>query len=238
MRIGAVIVVCAVTSVLVSGGTFFLLRHLVGNEPGEVAGPSMPAITDMTPDEARALLQTRGLVLIVSEKRPAAGKEGKILSQQPAVASPVKKGDMVQVVVGTAPAGVAVPGLPGLSLEDAARSLSSAGLSLGDVTRQAHATVTVGQVVSSNPSADQQIARGAKVALILSSGPVGVAVPRIIGKSPGSARRTITAAGFKVGKVRYRYDEDMVEGRILGQNPAGGSTAPAGSPVDLVINEE
>lgn len=238
MRMGAVIVLCAVTSVLVSGGTFFLLRHLTGSEAGAVAGPTLPAVTGMTTDQARALLRTQELLLVVSEKRPAAGQEGQILSQQPAAGGPANLGDIVQVVVGEAPAGIAVPGLPGLTLEDAARALSSAGLSLGQVTRQAHDTVAKGQVVSSAPAAGQLAVRGGQVALILSSGPVGVSVPRVIGTSPASARRAIKAAGLVVGKVRYRYDEDMVEGRILGQNPAGGASAPAGSPVDLIINDE
>ena len=238
MKTGAIIVLCTVTSVLVSGGTFFLLRHLTDSESGAVAGPTLPAITGMTTDQARALLKTQELLLIVSEKRPAAGQEGKILSQQPAAGSPASKGDIIQVVVGEAPAGVAVPPLEGLALEDAARALSSAGLLLGDVTRQAHDTAAAGQVVSTTPAGGQQAARGAQVALILSSGPEGVPVPRVIGKSQAAARRALKAAGLTVGKVRYRYDEDMVEGRILGQNPAGGASAPAGSPVDLTVNDE
>jgi len=239
---GTVIVVCALTSALVSGGTFFLLRHLTegGGEAVAAGHTSVPALTGLAVDQARTLVKPQGLLLVVSEKRPASEREGQILSQLPAAGSPASKGDIIQVVVASqrAPTGTAVPALSGLDLEGAVRALAGAGLELGPVTRQAHATTPAARIVSATPASGQQAARGAKVALVISSGPEGVAVPRVMGKTTSSARRAIKAAGLTVGKIRYRYDEDLAEGRILSQSPAAGGVAPSGSAVNLVVNAE
>ena len=240
MRMGTVIVVCALTSALVSGGTFFLLRHLTESGDKVAAGSAVPALTGLTADTARALIQPQGLLLVVSEQRPSSEQAGQILSQQPAAGSPASEGDIIQVVVASqgAQAGVAVPPLAGLDLEGAVRALAGAGMELGPVARQAHAETPAGQVVSATPAPGQEAARGTKVALVLSSGPQGVAVPQVIGKTTASARRAIEAAGLTVGKIRYRYDEDMAEGRILSQSPAGGAAAPGGSAVDWTVNAD
>jgi beta-lactam-binding protein with PASTA domain len=43
-------------------------------------------------------------------------------------------------------------------------------------------------------------------------------------------------AGFSVGNVRSRSDDDHSDGLILEQTPAANQQAPKGSLVDLVIN--
>ncbi len=244
MKTNSVIAICALTSVLVSAGTFFLLRHLMEGETAAAAGPGVPRLAGMTTDQARAVLQAKGLALVVSEKRPAdAAGAGKILSQQPPAGAGVTRGELVQVVVGAAaaaapaaPTGVKVPALTGLGLAAAEQALAAAGLTRGAVTRQASATAPAEQVLSSAPAAGQELARGAAVALAVSSGAPGVKVPRVMGKTLGSARRALKAAGFISGRVREGYDEDKMEGRVLSQSPAAGATAPGGSAVDLVVN--
>ena len=136
MKTNSVIAICALTSVLVSAGTFFLLRHLMEGETAAAAGPGVPRLAGMTTDQARAVLQAKGLALVVSEKRPAdAAGAGKILSQQPPAGAGVTRGELVQVVVGAAaaaapaaPTGVKVPALTGLGLAAAEQALAAAGL--------------------------------------------------------------------------------------------------------------
>lgn len=250
MRTNTLLVLCIVISVLVSAGTFFVLRHLMDGEDAAAGGPAVPALVGMAPDQARTVLQSQGLVLIVSEKRQAPqGKAGQILSQQPPAGSPGEKGDLIQVVVGKEEeqaqgkatedkTAARVPALAGLTLPAAAQALVAAGLSQGVVTRQASAMMAAEQVLSSAPAAGAEAVRGAAIALVVSSGTPTVAVPRVVGKSLGGAKRALTAAGFTMGKVGRRYDEDMMEGRILSQSPAAGQQAPGGSVIDLVVNAE
>ncbi len=230
---------CTITSALVSGGTFFLLRHLMGSDAAAVSGPTVPSVEGMAPDQARSLLQAQGLVLIVSEQKEApAAKAGEILSQLPTAGSAGSKGDVVQVVVGKAAAPARVPGLAGLPLASATQALTNAGLRQGAISRQQSPSVPVDQVLSSVPGQGQEVAKGTAVALVLSSGPGGVPVPRVVGKTEAGARRALKAAGFTVGRPTYRNDEDKMEGRILSQTPAPGALAPGGSAVSLVVNAE
>ena len=60
-------------------------------------------------------------------------------------------------------------------------------------------------------------------------------VPNVVGQQQAGAQSTITAAGFVVGTVTTRHDP-LPAGSVLGQTPTGGSRAPAGSPVDIVVS--
>jgi beta-lactam-binding protein with PASTA domain len=51
------------------------------------------------------------------------------------------------------------------------------------------------------------------------------------------ARDTIQKSGYVVGTVRYGNDNDVGPDRVLRQEPAAGTPAPAGTPVHLVVNE-
>jgi beta-lactam-binding protein with PASTA domain len=50
------------------------------------------------------------------------------------------------------------------------------------------------------------------------------------------AKDELQKAGFTVGNLRSRSDEDHSDGLILEQSPAANQPAPKGSAVDLVIN--
>ncbi len=59
----------------------------------------------------------------------------------------------------------------------------------------------------------------------------------MVGKRLPVAREAIQRAGFLVGDVRYGNDTDVGPERVLRQQPAAGTAAPAGTRIDLVVNE-
>lgn len=233
MGTGKVILITAITSIIVSTGTFFTLRALVVNDEGVV----VPPLTGLRTVQARKLLEAKGLMLMVTEQRedPKVA-EGLIASQVPMEGSKVKSGAEVSVVVSKGSSQVPVPPLANLTVAAATQVLASAGLKVGPVTRQPDDKVQKDQIVSSTPASGAQAAKGSAIALVLSDGPAGVEVPKVVMEGVWKAKKELEEAGFKV-KVTYTYDEDRPPGIVLRQSPEAGAKAAKESEVELIANE-
>ncbi|MGL4175099.1 MAG: PASTA domain-containing protein, partial [Dermatophilaceae bacterium] len=72
---------------------------------------------------------------------------------------------------------------------------------------------------------------GDTVTLVVSKGPVLVAVPNVIGQQVGDARRVLEQAGFQV-KVEEAFGGYF--GTVRLQDPAGGQV-PRGSVITLTV---
>ena len=68
---------------------------------------------------------------------------------------------------------VEVPPVTDTSLENARQLLSSAGLSVGNVSYQYSDSVTAGNVISCSPGVGNSVEEGTSVSLVVSQGPKG-----------------------------------------------------------------
>ena len=240
MSTGKVILITIVVSIITSAATYFGLQATTsGGGLLTKADESMlvPPLRNLRPDQARKLLEPKGLLLVVTarEEDPKV-EQGLIASQTPLEGSAVKKGAEVKVVVSKGIATVEVPAVAGQPLTAAMQAITGAGLKVGTSTRQTDDKIEKDQVISTAPAAGQQVTKGSTVALVVSNGAGGVAVPKVTYRGLGYARKTLPAAGLKVGRINYITDEDRAPGVVLVQNPAAGATATKGSAVDLTIN--
>jgi len=67
--------------------------------------------------------------------------------------------------------------------------------------------------------------------------PAVVLVPNVVNKTQGAAQSDITSAGLVVGTVSQAYSNTVSNGRVISQNPIGGSTAVVGASVNLTISK-
>ncbi|MER2622694.1 MAG: PASTA domain-containing protein, partial [Accumulibacter sp.] len=104
------------------------------------------------------------------------------------------------------------------------------------VTQQASTTVPSGTVISQSPTAGASITPGSAVDLVVSSGPVPVTVPNVVGMTQSAATSTITEAGLTVGQIIQQVSETVPVGTVIRQNPVAGTSVQPGSAVDLVIS--
>lgn len=61
-------------------------------------------------------------------------------------------------------------------------------------------------------------------------------VPNVVGQAQAAAEAAITAAGLTVGTVTQQCSDSVAKGNVISQNPAGGTTAAAGTSVSLVVS--
>lgn len=131
--------------------------------------------------------------------------------------------------------GVAVPDVTGITQDEAAQALESAGLRLGEVGQAADPDVPTGLVVGQEPAAGAEVDEGSAVALTVSSGPGTVAVPDVVGMTRAEAEDALAAAGFVPASV-LQYDLTAPSGQVVEQLPAGGEEAATGSEVGLLVS--
>ncbi|NCB06518.1 MAG: PASTA domain-containing protein [Clostridia bacterium] len=88
------------------------------------------------------------------------------------------------------PAPISVPNVIGLTQAAASGLITGAGLTLGTVAQEFHATVPAGTVFAQNPAAGSSLPPGGAVALTVSKGPAPVefvTVPNVTGQTQATA---------------------------------------------------
>jgi beta-lactam-binding protein with PASTA domain len=94
----------------------------------------------------------------------------------------------------------------------------------------------VGKVISQNPTGGTAAVRGSQVTIVIGRFVPQATVPDVRNQTETAARSTLTGAGFGVA-VQYTpvASGDPSVGRVVGQNPAGGTGAQAGSTVTITV---
>jgi eukaryotic-like serine/threonine-protein kinase len=233
------ILVSALVSAVVSAGMFFLLGRLAG--PGGGAGASanlvdVPNLSGLTADQARQLLEPRGLLLELTEQvEDSRYPAGAISEQSPLSGSRLGRGSPVRAKVVKAVERVKVPALAGRGEPEARAMLEAVRLKAGARAERTTDGGAAGVVLATTPPPGAEVPPGSAVELTVSA-QAQATVPRVTGRGLAAAKQALAKAGFALGDVRHGSDEDVGDGVVLRQTPAAETKAPAGSKVDLVVN--
>jgi serine/threonine-protein kinase len=132
-----------------------------------------------------------------------------------------------------APQDVEVPSLVGMTKEEAATAADDVGLSTTIEERVSDVEVPAGEVISQDPTGGI-LKEGQPIALTISTGPVPLPVPTVVGMTLDVATVRLKTHQLVVGEVTDRFDV-APEGTIIEQDPSDGKLA-RGEKVDLVIS--
>jgi len=127
-----------------------------------------------------------------------------------------------------------VPRVVGQTQTDADAELTAAGFKVRTVFEN-HATVPQGNVITQDPDGGL-VREGSIVTLVVSSGPVLVTIPSVVGKPFKDAERILKAEGLVV--VRKDVFHDTVpERRVISQSPQADGITKQGSKVTLEVSK-
>lgn len=172
------------------GGAFSPIdsNSATGVEVADVAG-------ELFADGSKTL-KDQGLVVQRVAEVNNSVKEGLIIRTDPPSGRKVPAGTTIEVFVSSGKSESAVPLLAGLTEAEAKEALEKAGLTLGGITSVNSATIAKGEVIESVPAANEQVADGSAVKLLVSDGQV--LVPSVVGMGATDARRAMegTDVGF------------------------------------------
>ncbi len=130
---------------------------------------------------------------------------------------------------------IQVPNLQGMTRTEALETLRDQGL-FGIPQEQVSDEVEPGRVIATDPPAGELVDEGSTVTVFVSAGQELFEVPAVEGLTLTEARIAIEAEGFVLGEVTTANDPEVEPELVISQNPAAGSEAAAGSPIDLVVS--
>lgn len=164
-----------------------------------------------------------------------------IISTSPEAPAQIKYGDTITLNVSKgadSSSDSIVPAIIGLTQDAAKTSLTSAGLTLGNVAEQYSDSVTEGLIINQDVKANEKLPAGSSVNIVVSKGvePKCI-VPDIGNCTVDQAKSKLEAAGLKLGVESAKENSDSVNaGKICGQSVAPDSNVASGTTVDYVIS--
>jgi serine/threonine-protein kinase len=194
---------------------------------------TVPAVVGDQISVARARLQNAGLRFSVNNEN-SSQPAGTVIAQDPLGGARANDGSTVQLTVSQGPGNVSVPSVAQLPLGQAKQQITQAGLKVGRVVHEASDQIPSGNVINTDPVAGQSVPVGSAVTIFVSSGKPLATVPDVTGQSEAAAKATLQGAGFSVSSST-QTSSSVQSGNVISQSPAGGTQAPTGSNVSLVI---
>jgi eukaryotic-like serine/threonine-protein kinase len=161
--------------------------------------------------------------------------ENTVIAQAPKPGEKVKVGTRVRINVSRGVQPVGIPPVIGQPYDNAASTLEAAGFNV--VRRNVESDQPGGTVVGQSPAANTLARPGSTVTLSVSKGPKTSTVPDVTSLAESDARTQLEASGFKVNVTKEATTDPGQNGFVLSQDPAGGSQAPAGTTVTIVVGE-
>lgn len=137
----------------------------------------------------------------------------------------------------TEPPEIAVPDIVGLSHQEAARLLESAGLRAELAVRRHDEEAPEDAVIGAHPPPGRTVKVGRLVRLTVSSGSRWAVVPDVREMSVERARALLNEARVTLGSQRTEHDDRVPIGYVLRQTPAPGQRVPRGASVDLWLSK-
>ena len=191
-----------------------------------------PGLVGATADSAQATLQAQHLIL--GERKEEFSETvaaGTVLAQDPTAGTSLKPGAAVTITVSKGRQPIPVTDVTGKPADQAKKALGDAGLTVKEGDQVNSDTVPAGSVVTQTP-ANGNLFKGDTVTIVVSKGPVLVAVPGTVGKQRDEATRLLKAAGFQVA---YTNVLGGLFGIVRASDPAGGAMVRKGATVTLTI---
>lgn len=202
---------------------------------------AVPNVIGLPYADAQRLLEQFGFTAQRGDLRfHNAAPRGTVLNQDPEPERVAAPGIRVTLTLSNGPKVAPIPGVIGLSREQAQTALEAAGFEMGEVSERA-SNEPRGAVIDSRPRPGTQAPTPSPVALVVSAGPTMIAVPDLTGRPLSDALQLLRQVGLQVGDVKSAAgailaSPDMAA-VVQAQAPGAGNAAPAGTKVDLTLGE-
>ncbi|PQM74032.1 Stk1 family PASTA domain-containing Ser/Thr kinase [Corynebacterium sp. J010B-136] len=196
---------------------------------------TVPDVEDRPRSEVIAELEDIDLLVTVNEEANPDIARDNAIRINPAPGSQLQRNSTVILTVSSGREITEVPDVVGLSLEDASRALSDAGLSMSDsVEEEESSAENTGRVTQQNPPAGSQLSRGSRVTVTVGTGPRMIRVPsNLVGQDIEDVRSTLDAMGFDVQVENV--DSTETDGQVLSVSDEG-NEIPADSTVTVRVS--
>jgi len=204
---------------------------------GPGASVKFPSVVGATTAQANSTLVALGLTTaIVEERFDEDIAKGRVISTDPFAGDSIAAGGIVNLVVSKGAERYTIPSLISLTPEAAVNLLAKSPLKVGEITEVFNAKIPKGFVISSNPAPGTRVKRETIVDMVVSKGVETFSLASLVGTNGEQALNELTEAGFNV-TVTYAFDEKVMPGEVISQNPAAGAALPKGAAVEIFVSK-
>ena len=203
------------------------------------SGRYMVNVIDKKIDYAQKVLKSEGYRSLVSDTLfSAAYESGTVIDQYPAPNTRVKEGRTVRLKISQPEKMVSIPDLIGRSLRSAELALNQVGLEIDTVYKEYNSDVPSGNVTWQYPKGGDMLNKGMGLHLTISLGvpPNFFQVPNLFGLSKKKAVADLEKAGFSLGKIFYRQNEDLIPYTVLDQSIPAETVLEKPTNIDLTVS--
>ncbi|WP_138203301.1 Stk1 family PASTA domain-containing Ser/Thr kinase [Haloimpatiens lingqiaonensis] len=207
----SMVVVLAIIGILAN---LFLGGKLGGNKI------VVPNIVGMNKDEAKKMVEDKGLVFVIESSETSDKPEGEVLSCSPNEGTKVKPKTEIKAIVSAGNKTVKVPDLKNLNIEEAKRKIIESGLNVGNIKYETSSEVKKDIVMEQSPSSGSEANAGDKIDLIVSKGEEGmVLVPNLAGQDINEVEQILKSLKLKLGnKVEINTNDKNKDGKVFNQS--------------------
>ena len=208
-------------------GNFVTIRVSTGKPKVAV-----PNVVGRSRDDAVAALADADLkanVVGINSNEPV----DQVLAQGVKPGTEVVVGTTIRINISKGPKPVTVPNVVGSPFESAQSALQGAGFAVA--RDDVESDEPEGTVVGMDPAAGTQQGKGSVITLQVSQGPATSQVPDVTSLTEADARSQLTRSGFEVQVVEEIVNDQLNDGKVLSQDPEGGSDAEEGTTVVIVV---
>ncbi|MGW6334969.1 Stk1 family PASTA domain-containing Ser/Thr kinase [Nocardia rhamnosiphila] len=196
---------------------------------------TVPSVAGMTVQDATSELQDAGFETGTRDKASDTVPVGGVVGTDPGPGARETKGSTVDILISSGKPQVPAVS-PGADWDEVQQLIRDQGLQPVDGGEVA-STAPEGTLARIDPGPGTVLPAGAHVQVWKSNGSKPVQLPDLRADTPDQARQTLTDLGLTVGGERPVYDKLVEAGRVIGTDPAVGTTVDAGSSVTLLICE-
>ncbi|NNE94472.1 MAG: Stk1 family PASTA domain-containing Ser/Thr kinase [Acidimicrobiales bacterium] len=205
----------------------------------DVAGPNLvevPSVTNRSQGEAEKTLTDLGFEFEArAVDAPEGVPPGSVVDQSPASGELLEEGSVVVIQVARSTLKVPLDDVSGFNLDEATRRLEEDGFVV-DFSVEPSLDIPENIVIRLEPEPGQELERGSRVNLIVSSGPDQVDVPDVKNMSVLEASNELGRAGLPNPTLVYEASEDVEEGMVIRTDPDAGVPVSIDRVILLVVS--
>lgn len=197
---------------------------------------TVPSIKGLMEDQAKNEVIANHLQFQVVQREKSDKPEGTVIALSPDEGTTVKVNSEVRVYVSSGVNQTNIPDLKGIDISLAPDIIKNDGFELGKVDHKFSDTVPKDSIISQTPEADTPSDKGAKIDLVVSSGPEikYTTVPDLFNVTLDQAKTLLTNSNLKIGsQIVIPTDNKAMDGKVANQTPAPKSQVKEGTPVDI-----
>ncbi|MDU0967707.1 MAG: Stk1 family PASTA domain-containing Ser/Thr kinase [Actinomycetaceae bacterium] len=182
--------------------------------------------------EAEALLKKVPLTVgEVTEEYSDTVAKDQVIRISPDPGTVLPHDSRIDLVISKGREPVTVPTITGMSVDDAQKALTAAGLTGAASGEEFSDTVPEGQIISQDPKPGPGLFKGDKVTFVVSKGPEMVTVPNVRGKTMAEAEQMLKAQ--KLTSTRRSRLLGLDPDHVYDQTPAAGTKVKVGTTITL-----